>query len=120
VQQFIQNTERQMATQEEVSSIFTGMCERLKPEKAEGMDATIQFDLTGDNGGLYWIKIADGACTTGEGQAENPKMTLKASANDYFDVATGKLNAMQAFMSGKLKIQGDMGLAMKMQSMFSM
>jgi putative sterol carrier protein len=109
-----------MATKEEVNSIFTGMCERLKAEKAEGVDATIQFDLTGENGGLYWVKISGGSCESGEGQSENPKMTLKASANDYFDVATGKLNAMQAFMSGKLKIQGDMGLAMKMQSMFAM
>lgn len=108
-----------MATKEEVSSIFTGMCERVKPDKIEGIDATIQFDLSGDSGGLYWVRLSNGSCEAGEGQADNPKMTLKASANDYFDVATGKLNAMQAFMSGKIKIQGDMGLAMKMQSMFA-
>ena len=45
-------------------------------------------------------------------------MTVKASADDWHAVATGQLNAMQAFMTGKLKILGDMGLAMKMQTIF--
>ena len=45
-------------------------------------------------------------------------MTLKANADDWFAVATGQTNAMQAFMTGKLKILGDMGLAMKIQTMF--
>lgn len=109
-----------MATSAEVAQIFTVMAERFKPEKAEGLDATIQFDLSGDNGGLYYITVSNGQCTAGEGQADNPKMTIKAAANDWVDIATGKTNAMQAFMGGKLKIQGDMGLAMKMQSMFGM
>lgn len=87
-------------------------------DKAQGVNAVIQFDLSGDNGGQFWLEIVDGQITSHEGTAENPKMTLKASADDYFSVATGKLNPMQAFMSGKIKIQGDMGLAMKMQQMF--
>lgn len=107
-------------SKEQVSSIFTTMQERFMPEKASGLDATIQFDLSGDNGGLYWVKVENGVCSTGEGQADNPKMTLKAAADDWGAVASGQMNAMQAFMSGKLKIAGDMGLAMKLQSMFSM
>ena len=108
-----------MTTREEVAQIFPVMCERFIPSKAEGLNATIQFNLTGDNGGLYWLKIGNGTCEAGEGQAENPKMTLKAAADDWHAVSSGKLNAMQAFMSGKLKIEGDMGLAMKMQTMFA-
>ena len=108
-----------MTTREEVAQIFPVMCERFIPSKAEGLNATIQFNLTGDNGGLYWLKIVNGTCEAGEGQAENPKMTLKAAADDWHAVSSGKLNAMQAFMSGKLKIEGDMGLAMKMQTMFA-
>ena len=46
-------------------------------------------------------------------------MTVKASADDWFAVATGEMNAMQAFMTGKLKILGDMGLAMKLQTIFA-
>lgn len=108
-----------MATHEEVAGIFPAMAARFLPAKAEGVNAVIQFNLSGDNGGLYWLKVADGKCEAGQGQAENPKMTLKANADDWYAVSTGKMNAMQAFMSGKLKIEGDMGLAMKMQTMFS-
>jgi len=108
-----------MATSQEIAQIFPVMAERLIPSKAEGVNATIQFNLSGDNGGLYWLRIADGKCEAGQGQAENPKMTLKAAADDWFAVSTGKMNAMQAFMSGKIKIEGDMGMAMKLQTMFS-
>jgi len=108
-----------MATSTEIAQIFPTMCQRFIPAKAEGLNAIIQFDLTGDNGGLYWLRVADGQCEAGEGQAENPKMTLKAAADDYFAVVTGAMNPMQAFMSGKIKIQGDMSLAMKLQTMFA-
>jgi len=108
-----------MATSEEIKSIFPEMVERLIPEKAEGVNVVIQFDLSGDNGGQYWVKIEDGNAESGEGTADNPSMTLNASADDWYAVSTGQMNAMQAFMSGKIKIQGDMGIAMKMQTMFA-
>ncbi len=108
-----------MANAEEVQALFPAMVDRFLPEKAGDMNVTILFDLSGDNGGLYWIKIADGAATTGVGAASDPVMTVKASADDWFAVATGQMNAMQAFMTGKLKILGDMGLAMKLQTIFA-
>ncbi len=109
-----------MPTNAEVAQIFPTMVQRFVPEKALGVNAVIQFDLSGANGGLYWVRVVDGRCEAGQGQAENPKMTLKASADDYYAVATGALNPMQAFMSGKIKVQGDMGLAMKLQTMFAL
>lgn len=108
-----------MATAQEIAAIFPEMAKRFAPDKADGVDAIIQFDLSGDNGGMYWIKIAGGQCETGEGAASDPKMTLKAAADDWYAVSTGQMNAMQAFMSGKIKIQGDMSLAMKMQTIFA-
>ena len=108
-----------MASAEDVMGLFPAMVDRFLPEKAGDMNATILFDLSGDNGGCFWIKIADGAATTGAGEVNDPAMTVKASADDWFAVATGQLNAMQAFMTGKLKILGDMGLAMKMQTIFA-
>ncbi len=108
-----------MATAEEIKGIFPEMVERLIPEKAEGINVVIQFDLSGDNGGQYWVKIEDGKAESGDGTVDNPSMTLKASADDWYAVSTGQMNAMQAFMSGKIKIQGDMGIAMKMQTMFA-
>lgn len=108
-----------MATREEVSGVFQGMVQRFDPSKAEGINAVIQFDLAGDNGGQYWLKIADGKMDAGEGASENPKMTVKASADDLFNMVTGKMNPMQAFMMGKVKIQGDTGLAMKLMPLLS-
>jgi len=103
-----------MATSEEVASIFTTMINRFDPSKAEGVNATIQFDLSGDNGGSYWLRIADGKAETGVGQSENPRMTLKAKADDFVGMLNGSMNPMQAFMMGKVKIQGDTNLAMKL------
>ncbi len=108
-----------MATSEEIKGIFPEMVNRLVPEKADGIDAVIQFDLSGDNGGMFWVKIANGSAENGEGSVDNPTMTLKAAADDWFAVSTGQMNAMQAFMSGKIKIQGDMSIAMKMQTLFA-
>jgi len=106
-----------MATPQEIVAIFSRMVEKFDAQKAAGVDATIQFDL-GDSGGQHWIKIANGQVQNGTGLAENPTMTLRASADDWASVVNGQLNPMQAFMSGKLKIQGDMGLALKLQPMF--
>lgn len=88
------------------------------PDKAGSTNATIQFDLTGDDAGKRYIKIADGQATAGEGEVESPNLTLMADSHDFVKIFTGQLDPTAAFMSGKLKIKGDMGLAMKMQSMF--
>lgn len=108
-----------MATSEEVAAVFTTMISRFDPSKAEGVNATIQFDLSGDNGGAYWLRIADGKAETGTGQSENPRMTLKAKADDFMSVLNGSTNPMQAFMMGKIKIQGDTNLAMKLMPLIS-
>lgn len=101
-----------------IAEIKDGMVEAFQPEKASGVNAVIQFDLTGDNGGQFYLDIDDGSITVNDGMADNPKTTIVATTEDYFKVATGELGAMPAVMSGKLKIKGDMGVAMKMQQMF--
>lgn len=92
----------------------------FKPEVAEGVDAVIQYHLTGDEGGDWIITIKDGKCTVAEGNAENPTMTLTADAQDFKDVLTGKADGMQYFMQGKLKLAGDLNLAMKLTTFFKM
>ena len=106
-----------MATQQEVDQIFTNIADQFDPSRTDGLNATILFDLSGENGGLYWVKVADGQAETGKGTVDSPNMTLKAAADDWAAMVNGDLNPMQAFMTGKIKIQGDMGLAMKLQSL---
>ena len=105
-------------TAEAVKEIFNQMAVNLNVDAAKGMDSVIQFNLSGDGGGNYHVIIKDGACTVAEGSHASPKMTMTMAAQDYVDMILGKLNGQMAFMSGKLKIAGDMGLAMKMQSLF--
>ena len=107
-------------SRDEIAKIFPAMVEHFIPEKATGVNATIQFDLSGDNGGVYWLRIADGSAETGDGAVENPKMTVRAAADDCFEMVIGELNPLQAFMSGRVKVKGDMLLAMKLMTMFAM
>ena len=91
----------------------------LIPEKAGSTKATIQFDLSGDAGGKWWVKIHDGTAETGKGDPpEVATLTLLADAGDWVKIMLGKLDATAAFMQGKVKIKGDMGLAIKMQTLF--
>lgn len=103
-----------MVSREEVASVFPVMVERFDPTKAEGVNGTIQFSLSGESGGDYWLRIADGKAETGTGLIENPRMTLRSSADDFYSMLEGKLNPMQAFMTGKIKVQGDTTMAMKL------
>ncbi|HVC75704.1 MAG TPA: SCP2 sterol-binding domain-containing protein [Candidatus Micrarchaeaceae archaeon] len=91
----------------------------LVPEKAGATKATIQFDLSGEHAGKWWVKIHDGTAETGQGDApENANLTLLADSGDFVKIMTGQMDGMSAFMSQKLKVKGDMGLAVKLQSLF--
>ncbi len=107
-----------MPTAEEIRAFIAKMPDLFLPEKAEGVDAIIQLDLSGDNGGQWWFRVADGKCEVHEGTTDNPAMTLSATADDLYSVFTGETNAVSAFMQGKIKVGGDMSLALKMQTMF--
>jgi len=92
----------------------------FKPDAAEGVDAVIQYKLTGEEAGNYIITINEGVCTTAKGEADNPTMTLSADSEDLKNVLLGKANGMQYFMQGKLKLSGDLNIAMKLTSFFKM
>jgi putative sterol carrier protein len=91
----------------------------INADAAKGMNSVIQFNLSGDGGGNYYVEIKEGTATAQEGTHASPNMTMTLAASDYVDLIMGKLNGQMAFMSGKLKIAGDMGLAMKMQTLFN-
>jgi len=103
-----------------VKEVFDAMPGRFRPEKAAGTSAVIQYDISGDGGGTWHAVIKDGACAVSQGAASSPNLSLQISAQDWLDMTSGKQNPQMLFMSGKLKLKGDMGLAMKLGSMFSM
>ncbi|MGO8687244.1 MAG: SCP2 sterol-binding domain-containing protein [Candidatus Dormibacteria bacterium] len=101
-----------------VPEIFDEVNARLTdPAKVGGTNAAYQFDLTGDDGGPYHIVLKDGKGEAGAGTVENPNTTISMSAGDFVGLATGKLDPTMAFMTGKLKVRGDMALAMKLQNL---
>lgn len=95
------------------------MAGRFNKDAAKGLDAIFQFDLSGDNGGKWHAIIKNDTCEVKEGAAASPSITISMTAQDYVDMTTGKLNGQVAFMSGKLRIAGDMGLALRLQSLFA-
>jgi putative sterol carrier protein len=103
-----------------VKETFEAMATRFRADKAAGTSATVQYDVSGDGGGTWHAVIKDGACAVKEGAAASPNLTLQIGAQDWLDMISGKQSGQMLFMSGKLKIKGDMGLAMKLPSMFSM
>lgn len=87
-------------------------------EKAQGVDAVIQFKFTGAEAGEWFAAIKDGKVDVARGAHSSPKMTLTADSGDYVKIFTGELDGMQAFMQGKIKLAGDLNLAMKLMQMF--
>lgn len=88
------------------------------PEKAAGLDAGVQLKLTGPQGSDWTVIIKDGRCEAAEGSLPAPDLTLTVDADDFVRIFTGQLDGMQAFMQGKLKLAGDMNLAMKLMGLF--
>ena len=97
---------------------FDMMPSRFNKEAAKGLNAIYQFDLSGDGGGKWHVIINNDACEVKEGPAASPSITISMTAQDDLDMLSGKLNGQMAFMTGKLRIAGDMGLALRMQSLF--
>jgi len=101
------------------SDIFTEINQRLAadPSKAGTGTAAYRFDLSGEDGGEFHIVLQDCKGEAGPGAPENPNTTISMAASDFVGMATGTMNPMLAFMGGKLKVRGDMALAMKLQSL---
>ena len=110
----------ELGTEKVLGQIFDYMAGRFQPERAAGQSAVIGWDITSPEGThSYQLKVADGACTTTSGNAEPARVTLGMALPDFLRFLTGKLDGMQAFMAGKLKLSGDMMFAQSMQSWFS-
>ncbi len=84
--------------------------------KVKGINAVIQVVLTGDGGGEYYMELAAGDFKTAKGKAASPNMTITQAVVDWREINAGRLNPQMAFMSGKIKVSGDMSLAMKLGS----
>ena len=94
------------------------MSKSFKAEVAGNLNATHVFDISGNGGGKWTLDISNGKCELKSGVAGSPSVTISISDQVWLAIQKGKLNSQMAFMMGKLRVAGDMGLAMKLQSMF--
>ena len=101
-------------------AIFEKLPASFQAEKAGNIVMTIQFALSGENGGLWWAKVAAGNCTVGDGAVASADLTLVADAADYVKIRLGQLDPMQAYETGKLKLKGkgSMPMAFRMLKLF--
>ena len=102
-----------------ISELMGKMPGAFIPEKATGVDARVHFKFTGAEPGEWNATIKDGRVAVAQGAPDSqPTMTLSADSSDYIKIFTGELDGMQAFMQGKIKLSGDLNLAMKLMQMF--
>ncbi|MBN1945514.1 MAG: SCP2 sterol-binding domain-containing protein [Bradymonadales bacterium] len=89
-------------------------------DTAMGINAVYQFDITGENGGTWVVDLTRSEDWVSKGPSDAAQCTIEVSDQDWIDIIQGNLNAMQAFMMGKLRVSGDLGLATQLQQIFSM
>jgi putative sterol carrier protein len=98
-----------------VNEFFDTLPSRVDAGKTAGMSNSYVFDIEG--AGTWTVKVADGSVTVDEGDTGGD-CTISTSAETFEKVIAGEQNPTAAYMSGKLKIKGDMGAAMKLQKLF--
>ncbi|HRE28098.1 MAG TPA: SCP2 sterol-binding domain-containing protein, partial [Anaerolineales bacterium] len=91
-----------------IQQLFDDMPRRWLPEKSAGIRAIIQLELTGDDAQTAQFHVNDGALDVKMGPVDNANLTLTASAADYMAISNGELDAVKAFMQGRLKAKGDL------------
>jgi putative sterol carrier protein len=98
-----------------VQEFFDALPGKVDPDKTAGMNNSYVFDI--DGVGAWTVSVADGAVSVAQG-ANDADCTISASEETLMKIANGEANATTAYMTGKLKIKGDMGAALKLQKLF--
>jgi len=104
--------------QSTVKAVFQSLPAKLDPLAAEDVDAVYQFDLSGPEGGHYLVTVADGRCVVQEGTHPDPHVTFSMGSDDFVKIFNGELSGSAVMMSGRLRVSGDIGLAMQLKSLF--
>ncbi len=85
---------------------------------AKGVHASYQWNISGPDGGDWFIVVDDGKCTMGKGTTPNPDVIFTVSDKDWVAISNNDLGGTWAFISGRLKIKGPQSIAKKLDAMF--
>ena len=97
---------------------FEDMLAVFSPQGAEGLTAVFQWDVLGENGGVWHIKVADGKAELINERHPAPTVSQTCGTDLFLSMVNYEIDGMQAFMSGKLKMTGDMNVAQKIYEVF--
>ncbi len=98
--------------------LIRSMAQAYAPPTGEQLNATIQFVISGQESFRAWLELSPAGCRFAEGTAPTPTLTIHAPADVWKAIATGQMDGASAFMSGKFRAEGDMGLLMRLNELF--
>jgi putative sterol carrier protein len=98
--------------------VFDGMRQSFQAKKAKGVHARYQWELSGPNGGEWWIDVNDGTYKMGKGKIGNPSVTFVTSDKDWVALSNGTLGGKWAYFTGRLKVRGSQSVARKLDEIF--
>ena len=98
--------------------VFDAMRGSFQPAKAKGVHARYQWDLSGPNGGQWWINVEDGTYQMGKGKIPNPSVTFITKDKDWVAICHHQLSGTWAYLTGRLKVRGDQNVARKLGEVF--
>ena len=101
-----------------VRDVFSRIPDAFQADRAAGVDVVFQYRISGPGGGDWNVAVKDASCAVEEGIHSNPTTTILMSDEDFLSLMSGKLKPMQAFSSGKLKIQGDLMKSQLIEKLF--
>jgi len=98
--------------------VLSDLVKRFRPEAAKGLHAVYELRLTGEAAGTWHLKIADQQCAVAPGSAERPDITIAMSDEDWAHLVAGKLDPVNAYLSGRIAVSGNLSLAPALQQLF--
>jgi len=90
----------------------------FNPAEAQGLEAEIQFDLSGEGGGKMVLSISEDQCRFREGEVPSPALTIRSPGDIWMKMARGEIDRPKALMEGLYRVEGDMNLLMMMDKLF--
>jgi putative sterol carrier protein len=103
-----------------VQQVFEGMPQAFRTEMAGEDTLVFQFHITGEQAGDWWVRVENGQCTVSQGVYESPTVSLTLKDQNWLSMASGQLSGAKAFMTGKLKLRGDLMAAQKLGTYFKL
>jgi len=112
--------ERTIGSRRGLRFVFAAMARAYRPERADGWSGDIRYELTDSRGAARTWTVTCGPerARVREGAAADPDLTLKLGLSDFIRVAAGDLDPAKALLSGRMDLEGDFGLAMRLAAMF--